>query len=229
LVEEEKWLKMNEHIERKDRRLFAAAVSHLDSAIGQVVDALERTGQRDNTLIVFTSDNGGLWNHRGDTYPPPDPKLKNFSSNEPLRGQKSQTYEGGMRVPAFVNWPGHLQPGKLTMPMHAVDWVPTLMGLLESRPDAALALDGRNVWPVLTGEQSVNEIRTLYWVWGERRVRVALRHGPWKIVRMGLEAPWELYNLANDPNETTDLAAKIPKKLAQLKERFESEKAKDAM
>ncbi len=229
LVEPENWLKMNEHIEHKDRRLFAAAVTHLDSAIGQVVDALERTGQRDNTLIVFMSDNGGLWNHRGDTYPPPDPKLVNFSSNEPLRGHKSQTYEGGIRVPAFVNWPGHLQPRKVTMPMHAVDWVPTIMGLVGSEPDAALSLDGRNVWPVLTGEQSVTEDRTLYWVWGERRVRVALRHGPWKIVRMGLNAPWELYNLADDPNETTDLAAKMPEKLAELKERFESEKAKDAL
>ncbi len=169
LVEEDRWLATNAHIERPDRRLFAAAVSHLDDAIGRVVAALDRTGQRENTLIVFTSDNGGLHHHRGDTYPPPDPKLDDFSSNLPLRGQKSETYEGGMRVPAFVNWPGHLPPGKRSMPMHAVDWLPTLLALVGVQPDATLALDGQNMWPAVTGESTTTPERTLYWVWGARR------------------------------------------------------------
>jgi arylsulfatase A-like enzyme len=229
LVEEDKWLELNAHIRHHDRRLFAASVSHLDSAIGRVVDALERTGQRKNTLIIFTSDNGGLWHHRGDTYPPPDPKLDDFSSNEPLRGQKAETYEGGMRVPAFVNWPGHLEPGKVTAPMHAVDWLPSIMALVGAEPDASLELDGRNVWPVVSGGKASSEERTFYWVWGAKRARVALRHGPWKMVRPAPKAPLELYNLAADPYEKVDLAAEMPDKLAELKKIFESEKAKDAL
>lgn len=229
LVEPDKWLAMNEHIERHDRRLFAASVSHMDDAVGRVIAALERTGQRDNTLVIFTSDNGGLWNHKGDTYPPPDPRLTNFSSNEPLRGQKSQTYEGGMRVPAFANWPGHLQPGKVTAPLHAVDWLPTITALVGIEPDASLQLDGTNVWPIVSGRQASPEDRTLYWVWGQKRNRVALRHGAWKIVRPEPAAPFELYNLSNDPYEKVDLATSNPEKLAELKEIFASEKAKDSL
>jgi arylsulfatase A-like enzyme len=229
LVEEEKWLALNAHIAHADRRLLAAAVSHLDAAIGQVVEALDRTGQRENTLIVFTSDNGGILHHRGDTYPPPDPKLDDFSSNEPLRGQKAETYEGGMRVPAFANWPGHLQPRKVTAPMHAVDWLPMLLTLVASPPDASLALDGQDVWPLLSGRQTSGGQRTFYWVWGPKRARLALRAGAWKILRPAPKAPWELYNLADDPYEKVDLAARMPDKLAELEALFESEKAKDAL
>ncbi len=229
LVEPDRYLEANAHIDYADRRLFAAAVTHLDEAIGKVVDALDRTGQRENTLIIFTSDNGGLHNHRGDTYPPPDPKLENFSSNLPLRGQKSQTYEGGMRVPAFANWPGYLKPGVRDMPMHAVDWLPTILGLIDIKTEDAWHLDGQNVWPALAAYESNSDPRTLYWVWGARRQRVALRHGGWKILRPGPEADFELYNVAKDPYEKTDLSDSHPEQLAEMKKRFAAEKAKDAL
>lgn len=229
LVEEDEWLAMNAHIKSPDRRLFAAAVSHMDAAIGRIVDALDRTGQRERTLIVFMSDNGGLHNHRGDTYPPPDPKLTNFSSNLPLRGQKGRTYEGGIRVPALVNWPGRLKPRMVAAPMHAVDWLPTLAGLAGAEPDRDIVYDGRDIWPLLTGDETAPPERTLYWVWGENRRRVALRHGDWKIVRQDGQDEFELFNLADDPSETTDLAATKPEKLAELVALFAAEKAKDAL
>ena len=133
LVEEdEKWHEINKHIKDDDRRLFLAAASHLDDAIGQIVNAIENSVSLENTIVIFTSDNGGIHKgYRGGNYPKPDPKLKaGFSSNKPLRGGKGTAYEGGSRVPAFVTWVGTLKPGKNTTRMHAVDWLPTLANLL---------------------------------------------------------------------------------------------------
>ena len=233
LVEEQRWLDENAHIEDADRRLFAAAVTHMDDCIGRMVEALARSEQLEDTLIVFTSDNGGLHNHRGDVYPPPDPELHNFSSNLPLRGQKSQTYEGGMRVPAFAHWKDTLAPRRVDAPLHVVDWMPTLLDLVDAplitSPDQqAPDWDGTDIWPLLRGDHSHAEPRTLYWIWGEKRTRAALRHGDWKIVRMSPDGPFELYNLAEDPNETTDLADDNTDQLADLVARFEQQSARDA-
>ena len=126
------WHAVNDHIDDVHRRFFAAALSHMDWAVGEMVRALEETGQRQKTLIVFTSDNGGVdTTYGGGAYPPPDPRLEaGFSSNKPLRGGKTQAYEGGIRVPAFANWPGVLGPRQVITPMHIVDWMPTLANLL---------------------------------------------------------------------------------------------------
>jgi len=229
VVEHPKWLRRNGHIDDPDRRLFAAAVTHLDDAIGRIVEALERTGQRDDTLIIFTSDNGGIHGrYGGGNYPSPDVSLaQGFSSNAPLRGGKSTAYEGGMRVPAFVNWPGVLERSKVNAPMHAVDWMPTLAMLLGYVPDEEPLWDGADVWPFITARESVED-RTLYWVWGGGRWE-ALRHGRWKVVRNGQQKLWELYDLLDDPCEETNLAAEQTEKLKELVTRYEAEKAKDAL
>ncbi len=106
-------------------RRFAAFVSQLDAKVGQLIAAVEETGQRERTLIVFTSDNGGLLKG-GNAYVSRVKPTPVLSSNEPLRGQKAELYEGGIRVPAFVNWPGKLAPRKVAAPMHVSDWFPTL-------------------------------------------------------------------------------------------------------
>ena len=244
LVERDgKWLKSNEHFKRADRRLYAAAVTHMDWAVGRMVDALRRTGQRERTLIVFTSDNGAQVNHGGNAYPPPDRKLTRFSSNKPLRGKKCDVYEGGYRVPALANWPGVLQPRKVTQPMHAVDWLPTLARLAgaempalarraaEGRPvgedSPAPAYDGANVWEHLTGAVA-DRPRTFYIVWGGGRRREALRHGDWKILRNRRRAEWELYNLADDPFEKTDLARDHAEQRAKLLEVYRRQRRLDA-
>jgi arylsulfatase A-like enzyme len=227
LVEEEKWLEANRHIESRDRRLFAAAVTHLDHAVGEIVGALEKSDLRKKTLIIFTSDNGGLRSHVGGVYPPPDPELKDFSSNAPLRGWKSQVYEGGIRVPAFASWPGVLAPRKVTAPLHAVDWMPTLARLLELAPPPGAAWDGRDIWPLLSGAEASPAPRRLYWNWG-RGKRLAVREGDWKLLRPGRGKPFELYDLAADPFEATDLATSEPARLEALRAALREERQRDA-
>lgn len=220
------WSEMNSHIQDEERRMYAAAVSHMDAAIGAMIEALERTGQRERTLVVFTSDNGAQVDHGGNAYPPPDPKMTDFSSNLPLRGKKTETYEGGYRVPAFVNWPGKLQPRKVAAPMHVVDWSPTLAGIVGYGLEEDPAWDGVDVWPLLTGERDALDERTFYVVWGQKRNREALRRGDWKIVRNGGKK-WELFNLADDPYEKTELSSQMPEKVEELLAIYAEERKKD--
>src|SRR5690606_15343130 len=105
----------------------------------------------------------------------------NFSSNKPLRGRKYETYEGGIRVPAFMNWPGRLKPAKVSQLMHAVDWLPTLVRLAGASVPADPKWDGMDVWPLIAGQRTDVEPRTFYWVVGDKWL--GLRHGDWKIVR----------------------------------------------
>ena len=258
LVERDRrWLEANAHIEQKDRRLFAAAVSHMDDAIGRIVKALEEAQLRKDTILIFVSDNGAQVNHRGGAYPPPDPQLHNFSSNAPLRGQKTHVFEGGMRVPALVSWPGVLSARKVKTPMHAVDFLPTLVSLAgpgdarkqspaekttkqgaeRSQQDQTKAarsglpakLDGRNVWTFWTGQATgYAEDRTLYWVWGGKRQRVALRHGRHKVLRNGARQAWKLFDLDADPYEKANLAKDKPELLAAMLERVRAERERDA-
>ena len=120
------------------RRIYAGMVAAMDEAIGQVLAALEEKGIRDNTLIIFSSDNGGL-------------AAGKFTSNGPLRAGKGTIYEGGVRVCACVNWPGHIPAGAvIDEPLHGVDWYPTLVKLAGGSLDQKLPLDGLDIWPVLT-------------------------------------------------------------------------------
>lgn len=225
---DEKWHTMNAHIKDESRGQFLAAASHLDDAIGRVINAVENSVALENTIVIFTSDNGGVdWAHRGNAYPPPDPKMsKGFSSNAPLRGGKITAYEGGIRVPAFVTWVGTLKPGKAGARMHAVDWLPTLANLLEYEQEEDLQWDGTDVWPILTGrKKGYDTPRTIYTTWSNRRWE-ALHHGDLKIVRQQGK-PWQMFDLSNDPNETTDLAEKQPEKLQAMVKRYQDQRAKD--
>ncbi len=226
LVETEEWLNYNSHIENPSRRLFAAAVSHLDDQIGRVITALDESGERDNTLIIVISDNGGFPNYSGNQYPPPDPPLLNFSSNGPLRGAKGTPFEGGIRVPAFVNWPTVLKPGERDAVIHAVDWLPTICRLVGFQPVEDPKWDGQDIWPMILDKKAVSdEPRVLYWNYWD--IRIALRYGDWKIVSPTENAPFELYNLARDPYETTDLSGTETKQLELLLTKLEETLAKD--
>ena len=135
LDEEARWLQPYEAggsnpIADPSRRVFAAAVSHMDDAIGRIVGALDRTGRRNQTLIVFTSDNGGQKDQpAGADYEGRYKAFPVLGNNRPLSGWKGEVYEGGIRVPAFANWPGTLAPRTVDAPVCALDWLPTLAAL----------------------------------------------------------------------------------------------------
>jgi arylsulfatase A-like enzyme len=208
---------------KQDSRLrMAAMVAQLDAKVGALVQALERTGQRQRTLIIFTSDNGGIESVKNAYVGEVDDSPLN-SENDPLRGQKAQLYEGGVRVCACANWPGTLAPRKHTAPMHAVDWLPTVAGLLGIASPADARWDGVDQWPALTGRDPT-PVRDIYIA--RTRDSQALYHGDWKLIRHG-KGRVELFDLAKDPYEKKDLATDEPARVAELTTLMERQKALD--
>lgn len=174
------------------RRIFAAMLTHLDDGVGRVLDTLEEQEIRENTLVIFLSDNGG-------------PTRELTSSNLPLRGEKGRLFEGGIRVPFLMQWPGVIEAGSVfRKPVFSLDLFPTCLKLADLDPEDTL--DGVDLLPYLAGEQKGRPHETLFWRVGKR---AALRHRDWKIVRephRGKAGPWHLYHLAEDISETQDLA-----------------------
>jgi arylsulfatase A-like enzyme len=208
---------------KQDSRMrMAAMVSQLDAKIGRFVEALERTGQRENTLILFTSDNGGIESLKnayiGDVG---DSPLN--SENDPLRGQKGTLYEGGVRVCAFANWPGRLKPGRYARPMHAVDWFPTVAALVGYSPATDLKWDGVSQWAALTGAGPSERPQGLYIA---KKGGQALRHGDWKLILESKAGP-QLFHIATDPYETSNVAADHPEMVVDLKKRLEAHRMRD--
>ncbi len=188
-------------------RRMAAFVGQLDAKVGEFVATIDERGQRERTLIVFTSDNGGKTKgdnpYVGDVAPTPA-----LSSNVPLRGEKAQLYEGGIRVAAFAHWRGTLRPSKVTAPMHIADWMPTLTKLVGWQPSADLRFDGQDIWPLVTGEIAQPADRTIYIPLRKRR---AVLHGDWKLLAdTDTHAHVELFRITSDPYERTNLAEQEP-------------------
>lgn len=195
-------------------RRYGAFVSQLDAKVGEFIAALDETGQRRNTIVVFSSDNGGT-PALANPYAGKTPPLKvAVSSNLPLRGQKDQLYEGGVRVAAFANWPDVLKPSKVTAPLHVADWMPTLTKLAGWQRPADVKSDGLDIWPVLTGADAKPAARTVYIPHGSG---AAVYQGDWKLIaRKNQNAKPELFNLKVDPYETHDLTAEEPARVKEL-------------
>jgi arylsulfatase A-like enzyme len=212
-------------ITEPSRRQFGADVMHLDDAVGLLLKALDETGKAANTLVIFGSDNGAIPNVPNNDPQYPEDKYEPGAaggSNAPLHGQKAQVYEGGIRTPAFARWPGKLKPGKYTGVAQVVDWMPTFCALAGYKPEHDLKWDGMNLWPQLTGAKAP-EPRDLYIAGPGFRSR-AVRHGDWKLVLSTKgkepaagEEKAELYDLAQDPNETKDVAKEHPEQVAQVR------------
>ena len=190
------------------RRIFAAMLSNMDDSIGEVVATLEKTGLTDNTIVAFVSDNGG-------------PTRELTSSNKPLRGEKGTMYEGGIRVPFLLKWPGQIPAGVTDdRPVISLDISATALTAAGARVPADA--DGVDLMPYLQGHRSKRPHETLYWRAGRK---AALRHGDWKLVRnpgRGQPADWQLFDLRHDLAETQNLAATQPERLAELVERWEA-------
>lgn len=219
LDEPDRWTSMYaDTIAEPSRRWFAASTTHMDHGIGRIVKVLDDAGLRENTLIVFVSDNGGQksWHsnteYKGRYADKPHTVL---GDNRPLRGWKGQVYEGGIRVPGLANWPGVLKPGQSETLIHIVDWMPTFCSLVGYTPSKDLHWDGRNVWPAITGKGKGSETRLMYW---KTPNASAVRSGDWKLVLDNDGSNAELYNLASDPYETKDLAGKQPERVSELKQ-----------
>jgi arylsulfatase A-like enzyme len=213
----------------KHRRVYAGMISSLDHEVGRIVAELEKRNLRDNTLILFASDNGGATSglfaqgaksnaerdteeggiEQGEAAP---------ASNAPLRGGKGSLFEGGVRVPAFANWPGHLQPRVVNAPLHMVDIMPMLLAIAGGEGSADHPMDGRNIWPTLAeGKPSPNEDILI----NVEAFRGAVRKGDWKLIKIALlPGKTELFNLARDPGETTNVADQYPDVAAELEGRL---------
>lgn len=194
------------------RRTYAAAVTALDDAVGQVVRALEKKKMLEQTLIVFHSDNGGAIPMK---FPTGDGDVdKPGADNDIYREGKGSLYEGGVRVVALASWPGKLQKSVVTSMVHVTDMYPTLLQLAGAKLDQPKKPDGLDVWPALagTGANPRNEVLI-----NVEDFRGAIRVGEWKlIVRAVLPTKIELFNIGNDPEESENQANTYPDRVKEL-------------
>jgi len=205
----DKYMQRFEPIEDIHRRIFAAMLSHLDDSVGDILGTLRECDLERDTLVVFLSDNGG-------------PTRELTSSNLPLRGEKGQLYEGGIRIPYILRWPGHVPQGRVDhRPVTSLDLLPTALAAAGVSKAKRLSGDGVNLLPFLQEDNDARPHEELYWRVGPK---AALRRGDWKLVRMPprgrASADWELYHLAGDIGETKDLAAAEPERLKELTARW---------
>jgi arylsulfatase A-like enzyme len=206
-------------IEDPTRRAYAGMITCMDDQIGKVLAALEKRGMRENTLVFFMSDNGGnlsaLFAGEMDVS-----KIKLPSDNGPWRGGKGMLYEGGTRVAALANWPGHIKPGVVNGTIHMVDILPTLAALTGAPLAKSKPLDGMNVWPVISEGKPSPRTEVVYNV---EPFRGAVREGDWKLVwRTPLPSALELYNLATDPSEKNNVGPGEPETVRRLQARIEA-------
>ncbi len=228
----EEYTKPYSHL-RPQRRTYAGMVAAMDEAIGQIIAAIRRKGMMENTLVVFSSDNGG-------------PAPGRITSNGPLRAGKGTLYEGGVRVAAFATWEGKIKPGTVVRePLHMVDWYPTLLKLAGAPLAQKLPLDGKDAWPAIADGRRSPHDEILH---NAAPRSGAIRVGDWKLVVNGSrgtaeelpEAPKgrskakkgtggddrlervELFHIARDPYEKNDLAGQQPEKLKELRVRYDA-------
>lgn len=186
------------HIADEKRRIHLAMVEALDDQVGAVLQTLKSEGLERDTLVVFISDNGG-------------PQHQTTSSNYPLSGEKGSFFEGGIRVPAAIRWPGTIAPGGVLNSMSSgFDITATALTLAGAMP--AQGLDGVNLMPWMTGKTNASIHDALYWRQGKRG---AMRQGDWKLLKDAEQ--WRLFDLRADQAEQHDVAASQPQKLEQLR------------
>ena len=192
------------HIEDKQRRTYAAMVYSVDRGVKAIIESLKATGQYENTMIVFLSDNGGkvIWGGK----------------NEPLREGKGSAHEGGHRVPMMVHWPNGISKGKrYAYPVSSLDFYPTFLTLAGAKVPDGKELDGIDIWPALTQNKSAREGGSLYVIRHRKSAHdVSVRRDKWKAVRTKKTGKWQLFDLEADIGENNDLATKHPVILQDL-------------
>ena len=194
--------------------VYAGMVEAMDLAVGKVLAAIDDAGLRDNTIVIFSSDNGGLSTSEGSP-----------TSNLPLRGGKGWLYEGGVREPLLVRWPGVVRPGAvIDAPVSSPDFFPTLRDVAGIAARAGLTIDGVSLVPLLRGSAPPAE-RPLFWHYPHYGNQGgapggAVRLGDFKLIEWYEDGRHELFNLRDDLGETNNLAAKLPGKVEELAARL---------
>jgi len=194
----------------KDAR-YAAMIEAMDASIGRVLDALDELKIAEETLVVFTSDNGAF---------------DGVGDNRPLRESKGYLYEGGIRVPMIVRWPGKIAAGVVSgVPVISTDLYPTFLECAGVKPDPAIPLDGESLLGLLNGEGALKR-QALFWHYpnyafhGRNRLGSAMREGDLKLIENLDDGSVELYDLAQDLSEKEDLAAEMPEVAERMKARL---------
>ena len=200
---ESKRIKSLWHYDGGSQKTYAAMVQSLDTNVGRVLQALDNHGQAANTIVVFTSDNGG----------------ERFSKTWPFSGMKEELLEGGLRIPVLARWPGRVAAGSLSeQVMISMDWMPTLLAVAGTRPDPAYPVDGEDLLPALSARQAPHS-RKLFWRYKAGAQR-AVRDGDWKYLRMaGNEF---LFDVVRDPRERANLKERHNDVFQRLKAEWET-------
>lgn len=209
----EKALAAGDDLEGQQCPVYAAMIHSMDESVGRVLDCLEKHNLAQRTVVFFTSDNGGLVL--------PACKKRPVTHNIGLRAGKGSSYEGGVRVPWIVRWPGVTPAGSVcNQPIMSIDAYPTILEIAGVADDPAHQSDGVSLVPLLREKGSLP--RNLYWHYphyhpGAATPYSAVRQGDWKLIEFFEDNHVELYNLQDDPQEATDLAARHPDKVEQLR------------
>lgn len=195
----------------ESKATYAAMVSTLDHDVGRVMQELEKQGIAENTLVIFTSDNGAATEDGA--------VAEYFNGSGPLRGIKRDLYEGGIRVPMIASWPGKIAAGVVDESSHVVFWdfLPTFAELAGAEPPDGL--DGISIVPSLLEGTAVGNDRPLYWEFRQKphtEMKQAVRWGRWKAVRTGQQAELEMYDLETDVGETNDIAPNNPELVSKF-------------
>ncbi len=198
--------------------VYAAMIEHLDHSFGRVLTKLDKLGLTDKTLVVFYSDNGGVASNKKRGL---EPRGK-ITSNHPLRGMKGMLYEGGIRVPMIVRWPGHVPAGSVSeVPVIGVDFYPTFLALAGTPAPEGQPLDGESLLPLVTGKAKALRREAIFWhmpgyLPGRQAPASVIRCGDFKLIENYEDGSLELYNLRTDVGERTDLAASQPQTVRRL-------------
>ncbi|WP_339676934.1 sulfatase, partial [uncultured Gimesia sp.] len=196
--------------------IYAAMVAHVDDSVGRIVAALDELKLTDNTVVIFTSDNGGLRQSfsGGDI----------VSTNAPLRDEKGSLYEGGIRVPLIIKWPGVAVAGKTCAePTISIDFWPTFAEIAHANPPQHQTIDGLSLVPLLKDPTTHLNREAIYFHYPHYHHSTpagAIRAGDWKLIEFFADGNLELYHLKQDLSETTNLAAKNPEKAAELQQKL---------
>jgi len=222
LYEGEKW--MNDPAVSKDAKNYAVMVSMIDRQLGQVLALLKKLNLEKNTIVFFTGDNGGQDRFRSKDRPRGffGPNV-NPKTGVEFRGGKGSLYEGGLRIPFLVRWPGQIKAAQVSdLVFYQPDVLPTLTELCGARTPKEV--DGLSILPTLLGEKATGRKqethKMLYWEYGNQ---VAVRHGSWKAIKAGKTPQWALYDLTKDPSEATDLSSANKDQLAKMQAFAEKE------